>query len=94
MDEELKPRPLFGGSINIQLPERFIDISDFRPIPDNQEVFADANIDQSLIIDIMVRIHALLFPRQRHRLFHSSSSSPHLSLSCVLIVTLFSHPTL
>lgn len=63
MNEELKPRPLFGESINIQLPERFVDISDFRPIPDNQEVFADANIDQSLIIEIMVRIHALLFPR-------------------------------
>jgi hypothetical protein len=34
-------------------PASFEDISDFRPVPDTQEVFADARSDQSLIFDIL-----------------------------------------
>ena len=83
--EPLQLRPLFGGAAQIALPQRFADISDFRPIPDNQEVrqgrgwwrgagslrsgpraprwrtcparlqvFADASLDQSLIVEIVV----------------------------------------
>ncbi len=29
---------LFGGAIELSFPERFVDVSDFRPIPDHQEV--------------------------------------------------------
>jgi hypothetical protein len=31
-------RELFGGAITAELPERLVDVSDFRPVPDNQEV--------------------------------------------------------
>lgn len=53
IDDTLVPRPLFGGAARMAFPARFVDISDFRPIPDNQEVFADANLDQSLVIEIV-----------------------------------------
>jgi hypothetical protein len=51
IDDTLVARPLFGGAVELALPDRFVDISDFRPIPDSQEVFADSNLDQSLIIE-------------------------------------------
>ncbi len=34
------PRGLFGGAITLSLPQRFLDVSDFRPVPDNQEARA------------------------------------------------------
>jgi hypothetical protein len=30
--------PLFGGAVEMAIPQRMVDISDFRQIPDNQEV--------------------------------------------------------
>lgn len=46
-------RKLFGGAIEAQIPSRFIDVSDFRPVPDHQEVFSDEAADQSIIIEIV-----------------------------------------
>lgn len=61
-------RPLFGGAALCAIPPRFTDIryifvliicvlvifdSDFREVPDNQEVFADARADQSIIIEFV-----------------------------------------
>lgn len=37
--DTLVPRQLFGGAIEVSLPERLVDVSDFRPVPDNQEVW-------------------------------------------------------
>ena len=37
-DDSLQQRELYGGAMSIALPQRFVDISDFRPIPDHQEV--------------------------------------------------------
>lgn len=54
MEDAIEPRELFGGAIGMCLPTRFVDISDFRPIPDHQEVFSDANMDQSLIVEVLV----------------------------------------
>ena len=31
-------RDLYGGAVQLTIPHRFVDISDFRPIPDHQEV--------------------------------------------------------
>ena len=31
-------RDLFGGAMEIQMPGRLMDISEFRPVPDHQEV--------------------------------------------------------
>ena len=36
-------RELFGGAVTASLPVRYVDVSDFRPVPDNQEVWTDAN---------------------------------------------------
>ncbi|KAJ3149838.1 hypothetical protein HK101_002007 [Irineochytrium annulatum] len=47
-------RPLFGGAIQAAIPSRFIDASNLREIPDNQEVFVDSKgTDQSLIIELL-----------------------------------------
>ncbi|KAJ3081570.1 hypothetical protein HK102_002265, partial [Quaeritorhiza haematococci] len=46
-------RPLFGGAITTALPDSFIDISTFREVPDNQEVFVDRDTDQSIVIELL-----------------------------------------
>ncbi|EGW30365.1 uncharacterized protein SPAPADRAFT_63216 [Spathaspora passalidarum NRRL Y-27907] len=56
---------LYGGAISIvELPSTFIDISQFRQVPDTQEVFMNqtpsgdenANFDQSLIFDLLEQV--------------------------------------
>jgi hypothetical protein len=62
--------PLFGGSIKTDIPPNFLDAryppfpheanldSNFRSIPDNQEVFV-SNLDEtSIIFDILERVDA------------------------------------
>ncbi|CAG8708405.1 6078_t:CDS:2, partial [Cetraspora pellucida] len=44
---------LFGGAIVADIPPRFRDISEFRQVEDNQEVFADVGSDQSIVIEIL-----------------------------------------
>ncbi|XP_060718364.1 ran guanine nucleotide release factor isoform X2 [Tachysurus vachellii] len=46
-------RPLFGGAMSAVLPLNTKDISELREIPDNQEVFAHTNTDQSIIIELL-----------------------------------------
>lgn len=53
IDDTLVHHPLFGGAAEMSFPNRFTDISDFRPIPDHQEVFADGSLDQSLVVEIL-----------------------------------------
>lgn len=38
VDDTLVQRQLYGGAAQLAVPQRFADISDFRPIPDHQEV--------------------------------------------------------
>ena len=38
LEEQLISRAQFGGAIEIDIPIRFEDVSDFRPVPDHQEV--------------------------------------------------------
>lgn len=45
--------PLFGGAFSAILPRGAIDVSDLRPVPDNQEVFCHPVTDQSLIIELL-----------------------------------------
>lgn len=52
---------LYGGAITTTLPEGAIDVSDFRQIPDTQEVFLlekSSGLDQSIIIDLLERVEA------------------------------------
>ncbi|XP_055364087.1 ran guanine nucleotide release factor [Betta splendens] len=46
-------RPLFGGAMSAVVPHSATDVSDLREIPDNQEVFAHAHTDQSLIVELV-----------------------------------------
>eukprot|EP01053_Blabericola_migrator_P005576 Blabericola_migrator_1__5575@NODE_2839_length_2296_cov_30_711978_g1781_i0_p3_GENE_NODE_2839_length_2296_cov_30_711978_g1781_i0NODE_2839_length_2296_cov_30_711978_g1781_i0_p3_ORF_typecomplete_len179_score34_84Mog1/PF04603_12/4e24_NODE_2839_length_2296_cov_30_711978_g1781_i016812217 len=43
----------FGGAIKLQVPSDLRDESDYRPIPDNQEVFYNPQTKVSIILDIM-----------------------------------------
>lgn len=47
------PRSLFGGAMSTVLPARLGDISDVRPVPDHQEIFADAERDQSVVVELL-----------------------------------------
>ena len=49
-------RDLFGGAIVAAFPARYLDVSDFRPVPDNQEVWTDANKDESVIVARRCRV--------------------------------------
>uniref|UniRef100_A0A672JI03 RAN guanine nucleotide release factor n=1 Tax=Salarias fasciatus TaxID=181472 RepID=A0A672JI03_SALFA len=48
-----QPRPLFGGALSAVLPHSATDVSELREIPDNQEVFANAHTDQSMIVELV-----------------------------------------
>jgi len=51
--DELEKRELYGGAMEIELPRRFQDISDFREVPSHQEVYVDVTTDQSLVIELL-----------------------------------------
>ena len=55
-DEPTTSRPLFGGALSANFPDRYVDVSDFRPVPDNQEVWTDAERDESVIVEILERV--------------------------------------
>ena len=46
-------RPLYGGMVELLVPQSMTDVSDIRPVPDHQEVFSDGLTDQSLIVEIV-----------------------------------------
>lgn len=46
-------RSLFGGSISIKIPNDFNDVSEFRQVPDNQEVFVFKDSDASIVIELL-----------------------------------------
>ncbi|KAM7321007.1 hypothetical protein ACRRTK_020260 [Alexandromys fortis] len=45
--------PLFRGTFSTILPPGAIDMSDHRPVQDNQEVFCHPVTDQSLIVELL-----------------------------------------
>uniref|UniRef100_A0A665VXI4 Ran guanine nucleotide release factor n=1 Tax=Echeneis naucrates TaxID=173247 RepID=A0A665VXI4_ECHNA len=49
----MSPHPLFGGALSAVIPHSAADVSELREIPDNQEVFAHAHTDQSLIVELV-----------------------------------------
>ena len=50
---ESTTRPLYGGMVDLLVPQSMTDVSDYRPVPDHQEVFSDGLTDQSLIVEIV-----------------------------------------
>ncbi|XP_034531867.1 ran guanine nucleotide release factor [Notolabrus celidotus] len=53
MQRAPQAHPLFGGALSAVLPHSTVDTSELREIPDNQEVFAHAHTDQSLIVEVV-----------------------------------------
>ncbi|GBL52749.1 hypothetical protein ACI3LY_005021 [Candidozyma auris] len=56
---------LYGGAIKCDLPETAIDVSDFREVPDTQEVFIlerPDGLDRSIIIDLLEMVNADSLP--------------------------------
>jgi len=49
----LSSRSLFGGAFTCSLPTNALDTSQFREVPDNQEVFCHEKTDQSIMFDIL-----------------------------------------
>ncbi|EMR08344.1 hypothetical protein PNEG_03184 [Pneumocystis murina B123] len=46
-------RYFFGGAITADLPQDFIDASQFREIPDHQEVLVNINDERSIMIELL-----------------------------------------
>ncbi|KAL7424537.1 hypothetical protein Q5752_000221 [Cryptotrichosporon argae] len=53
MSTPLAPRPLYGGAITLPVPVDYMDVSDLRQVPDNQEVFVSPLSDTSLIVEVL-----------------------------------------
>ncbi|XP_012371745.1 ran guanine nucleotide release factor isoform X5 [Octodon degus] len=51
--EPTRACPLFGGAFSAIFPHGAIDVSDLRPVPDNQEVFCHPRTDKSLIVELL-----------------------------------------
>ncbi|KAG0265059.1 hypothetical protein DFQ27_000854 [Actinomortierella ambigua] len=51
--DNIPQQPLYGGALTLKIPGTFIDISDFREVPSHQEVFANVDTDQSIIVEIL-----------------------------------------
>ncbi|VDM32897.1 unnamed protein product [Hydatigera taeniaeformis] len=58
----LTQRPLFGGALQILLPSPVQDVSTFRQVPDNQEVFVNPSNNQSITIDILEAVSPSALP--------------------------------
>ncbi|RNF27581.1 Ran-binding protein [Trypanosoma conorhini] len=46
---------LFGGAIRCRLPATAADVSDFRQVPDTQEVYAEAETGTCIIVELLAR---------------------------------------
>mmetsp|Transcript_32859 Transcript_32859/g.50860 ORF Transcript_32859/g.50860 Transcript_32859/m.50860 type:complete len:188 (-) Transcript_32859:102-665(-) len=52
-------RSLFGGAISCQIPENWIDVSNIRQVPDNQECWMNKETDGLFIVEILERQSAV-----------------------------------
>jgi hypothetical protein len=52
----LHERMLFGGAMAISLPLEFVDVSTVREVSDTQECWADAATDQSIVVEVSIRL--------------------------------------
>eukprot|EP00928_Gymnodinium_smaydae_P015011 TRINITY_DN15506_c0_g1_i1.p1 TRINITY_DN15506_c0_g1~~TRINITY_DN15506_c0_g1_i1.p1 ORF type:complete len:216 (+),score=51.78 TRINITY_DN15506_c0_g1_i1:59-649(+) len=46
---------LYGGALSCELPVTFADASNFRQVPDHQEVWVDSGSDRSFMVEILER---------------------------------------
>lgn len=50
---EAQEVPLYGGAMLTELPKSYADASNFREVPDHQEVWVDTSSDRSVIIEVL-----------------------------------------
>ena len=57
-EREYKQVPLFGNCVTTLIPLEWLDVSDYRPVPDNQEMFSDFNsLEPSMMcVEIVERV--------------------------------------
>jgi Ran-interacting Mog1 protein len=48
--QHLVRRQLFGGAIELTCPQEMLDISDFRPVPDHQEVLLTHDVAEAMVL--------------------------------------------
>lgn len=65
-------RLLYGGAITACIPLEFADVSQIREVPDNQEVFAHAETDRSVIIELLQMEHPLPEEHKHPAAYHMS----------------------
>ena len=52
----LTVKPMYGGAMEMAVPTTFVDSSQFRQIPDHQEVWVDMDSSQSVILEILEHV--------------------------------------
>jgi hypothetical protein len=50
---KFEKKEIFGNCASIEVPPNFKDVSDFRQVPDNQEVFVSDDSDVTIIIELL-----------------------------------------
>ncbi|CAO3578843.1 unnamed protein product [Absidia cylindrospora] len=55
----MNKQALYGGAIYTIIKSSYIDASNLRQVPDNQEVFVDMQTQQSLIIELLEKVEHL-----------------------------------
>ena len=52
--ENYKQLPLFGDAMSALIPLEWLDVSDYRPVPDNQEMFSDFNSESPSMVCVEI----------------------------------------
>ena len=52
--KEYKQLPLFGDCMSALIPLEWLDVSDYRPVPDNQEMFSDFDSESPAMICVEI----------------------------------------
>ncbi|WVW86404.1 hypothetical protein I302_108450 [Kwoniella bestiolae CBS 10118] len=95
MTSTLSPRALFGGAISLNLPSDYLDASDLRQIPDNQEVFLSSTSDTAIVLEVLGMVEDGLASTDLWDAvkFHFSSiSHDNASLHSTILTPAPSHP--
>ena len=54
MSFEYKQVAIFGNAMTVLIPLEWIDVSDYRPVPDNQEMFSDFGGEEEVAVEAIV----------------------------------------
>ncbi|PNH08418.1 putative ran guanine nucleotide release factor [Tetrabaena socialis] len=80
-------RQLWDGAIVCELPGRLADMSDVRPVPDHQEVWADPELDQALIFEIVEHDASVLDADAGRHMFEDAAAGNEALASSIGAIT-------